>query len=236
LGSFFKSVRHWSNTHHSRAPAIDNRFYVSEALQNALATETELDYADKIEELKRGSQIANEALKEQQAKVIHAGAEIENLRSTIEKTRGLHKILEEQSERTIVEKDVEIESLKRCLAQADETLAKQQSDSAFEALKADLDREQLEIALDRVSEDLKEELALREPLAEIGVAIRKRFLEYCKRARQDGNFISVDGKIDLARIQAGSEAAHRGNIAADAALFQLSVHGSGTIAFVNPFN
>jgi len=91
----------------------------------------------------------------------------------------------------------------------------------------------LEAALVTVKTELKKEevahkaliklLRTREPLFKVGVATRRRFLEHCKRARHNGQWVGLFGEVDMAIIEAGNEAAHRGDIAADAAMFTLKV-------------
>jgi hypothetical protein len=77
----------------------------------------------------------------------------------------------------------------------------------------------LEAAKVRI-EELDEENKDREPLYEIGKDVRLRFLE---QAREPILFTNY-GKLDLAAIERGNEAAHSGNGIADAALLSQIPH------------
>jgi hypothetical protein len=66
-------------------------------------------------------------------------------------------------------------------------------------------------------------LKIREPLVQVGIAIRRRFLESVKREQQGSNGSSSSTGGDEVLIDRGNRAAHRGNIAADSAMFALGV-------------
>jgi len=71
-----------------------------------------------------------------------------------------------------------------------------------------------DIKLEQELQDLKEKMAIQEPLIKVGVAIRLRFWEQAKETRGLG-------MADRTIIEAGNHAAHRGDLFADAALFDL---------------
>jgi hypothetical protein len=67
----------------------------------------------------------------------------------------------------------------------------------------------------------KDELKMREPLVQIGVKIRRRFLEHGKQQFINGTYMDVGGIEDQEIIEAGNRAAHHANIAADTSLYRL---------------
>jgi hypothetical protein len=62
---------------------------------------------------------------------------------------------------------------------------------------------------------------LREPLVQVGVATRRRFLEMSKRWERIVDGVVLRGNPDEALIRVGNKAAHCGNALADLSLFNL---------------
>jgi hypothetical protein len=71
-------------------------------------------------------------------------------------------------------------------------------------------------ALTRKITDLESKLKLQEPLVDVGIKIRRRFVEKAKPFRGFG-------PADDSFVQAGNAAAHRGDICADSSLFSLGL-------------
>ncbi|KUJ13080.1 uncharacterized protein LY89DRAFT_785593 [Mollisia scopiformis] len=70
-------------------------------------------------------------------------------------------------------------------------------------------------------DDLTRQLKKKEPLFQVGVAVRLGFMDAANRVRIKGNvsIISQDLHADQSILQAKTDACHRGNMVADASLF-----------------
>ena len=69
----------------------------------------------------------------------------------------------------------------------------------------------------------EEALKTREPLVQVGIAIRRRFLESVKREKRGSSGSSSSTGGDEVLVERGNRAAHCGNIAADSAMFALGI-------------
>jgi hypothetical protein len=59
--------------------------------------------------------------------------------------------------------------------------------------------------------DLQEQLLLQKPILDVGVAIRRRYLERAKQNFVDGQYVDARGTANQQLIEAGHVAAHRAN-------------------------
>jgi len=107
---------------------------------------------------------------------------------------------------------------------------KEELDATIISLKVELEAQN--IAIKRLERELGKakasheiNLKYREPLLQVGIATRRRFLESTKRYRiNPGDYIGVHGARAVPRlIEQGNDAAHRGNFLADTALFELGL-------------
>lgn len=97
---------------------------------------------------------------------------------------------------------------------------------AFQEMEASL---QFELEMERATSraatanllELEERIRLQEPLVKVGVAVRRRFIEQAKIFWSQNNPSSDEP--DQSAIAAGNQAAHGGNVLADAAMFELEL-------------
>jgi len=68
----------------------------------------------------------------------------------------------------------------------------------------------LETQITALKKKHAEEMEIREPLLQVGIGIRLRFMELTRRARIHGEFVDVNGQADLEVVEQGNVAAHRG--------------------------
>jgi hypothetical protein len=73
--------------------------------------------------------------------------------------------------------------------------------------------------------DLQEQLLLQKPILDVGVAIRRRYLEQAKQNFVDGQYVDARGTVNQQLIEAGHAAPHQASCREDSAIWKLGILG-----------
>jgi hypothetical protein len=148
-----------------------------------------------------------------------AHLEIENLKA---------KILDLESKNT-----APITSKPNAESQMIEDLTKRNAELTAETKKAKADKVESELALEGKTAELgiattkisslEETLKIQKPLFDVGVKVRRGFLQSVKRVWANGQYITTHPPLDVNLIWDKNEAVHRGNYTADKSLFDLKI-------------